>query len=294
MLKQMEVFVKVVENKNFSTAAEQLYMSQPAVSQYIKKMEDFFDICLIQRKNKYIHLTEAGEVVYHNSKKFLEQYSNMLQQIDVLKEGLTGEIKIGASYTFGEYLLPSMIAQLNETYPNLKINVSIDNSRKITQYVENSEIDIGIVEYLYKKNCIEFELLCEDEMIIVVHPKHTKSIFDELILEKSTWITREPGSGTRNACFHLHDKIGINPNIIYMNTTQTIKESIKEDIGIALLSSHVVKNEIEKNTLSILETPYTPYNREFNIVWNKKYTNSNRINTIKKTLIAYCQKLSKY
>lgn len=106
MDQQLQVFVTVVEKQNFSRAAEELHMTQPAVSQYIRTLETNVGTRLLERSNKYVHLNKVGEIVYHHAKEILGLYTKMQRLVDDVTNVANGPISIGASYTFGEYVLP--------------------------------------------------------------------------------------------------------------------------------------------------------------------------------------------
>lgn len=102
----LEVFVTVVEKGNFTRAAEELLMTQPAVSQYIRALERSLGTRLLDRSNKYVRLNKAGEIVYHHAKEILGLYTRMNTLVDDVMHRASGDLSIGSSYTFGEYLLP--------------------------------------------------------------------------------------------------------------------------------------------------------------------------------------------
>src|SRR5699024_2260206 len=119
MDQQLKVFVTVAEKKNLSRAAEALYMTQPAVSQYIRTLEENISVSLLDRANKYVDLHQAGEIVYHHAKDIIGLQTRMQLLVDDLINQATGPVSIGASYTFGEYVLPYIIATLKQVYPDI-------------------------------------------------------------------------------------------------------------------------------------------------------------------------------
>src|SRR5699024_2462671 len=111
------VFIKVVERHNFSRAAEELLMTQPAVSQYIRTLEENIGARLLERTNKYVRLTKAGEIIYFHAKEIVGLYTRMQTLVDDLINQASGPLSIGASFTFGEYILPESLQKCNETTP---------------------------------------------------------------------------------------------------------------------------------------------------------------------------------
>src|SRR5699024_338621 len=146
MDQHLQVFVHVVEKKNFSRAAEELHMTQPAVSQYIRSLEETVGTRLLERTNKYVRLNKAGEIVYHHAKEILGLYTNMQALVDDLVHKASGPLSIGASYTFGEYVLPPILAELQSIYPEIQPTLHIGNTAEIAHLVATHQLDIGIVE----------------------------------------------------------------------------------------------------------------------------------------------------
>src|SRR5690625_4751939 len=120
MDQHLQVFIKVVERQNFSRAAEELLMTQPAVSQYIQTFEENIGARLLERTNKYVRLTKAGEIVYSHAKKIVGLYTRMQTLVDDLIHHASGPLSIGASFTFGEYVLPHIIAKMKDLHSDIQ------------------------------------------------------------------------------------------------------------------------------------------------------------------------------
>src|SRR5699024_1431680 len=267
----LQVFIKVAEKKSFSRTAEELLMTQPAVSQYIRMFEENMGVRLLERTNKYVRLNKAGEIVYHHAKEIIGLYSRMQNLVDDLVHRASGPLSIGASFTFGEYVLPRIIAKLHQTFPEIKPTVTISNTAEIASYVKRHQLDIGIVEGHFKKEQnMQVEGFAEDNMIIVVSPKHPLAQKNNVTiqdLEQQTWVVREMGSGTREAMENLFQRYGISPdNLINFGSTQPIKEAVEAGLGISLLSQWAVKKELYYGALQIIKVQGLPFIRQFSIV----------------------------
>lgn len=248
MQQHLRVFVTVVEMKNFSRAAEQLHMTQPAVSQYIKLLEQIFETKLLDRTNKHVHLTKTGEVVYYHAKEILGLYTKMHRLVDDLTNHAHGQLSIGASYTFGEYVLPHFIAKLNEQYPEISPSIVIGNTKDIVELVAGHQLDVGIIEGDYKNAQVMIEPFAEDTMYVVASRQHQfedKSLVSRSALNNSRWIVRKVGSGTREATDILLSTLAIAPqSIMEFGSTQLIKESVESGLGITLLSSLAIRKKL--------------------------------------------------
>ncbi|HET7577875.1 MAG TPA: LysR family transcriptional regulator [Bacillales bacterium] len=270
MDQQLEVFITVAEKQNFSRAAEELHMTQPAVSQYIKLLEREMDTRLLERNNKMVRMTKAGEVVYHHAKEILSLYSRMQMLIDDMKHIASGKLSIGASYTFGEYVLPHVIASLRERYPLITPSITISNTREISDRVARRELDAGIVEgdVHYKK--LNTESFANDAMVVVVSEKHR--LADRFCvrfadLAKETWIIREEGSGTREMTERMFTEHDYTPDsIMEFGSTQVIKEAVEAGLGVSFLSSWAIHKELKLGTLKVLEIEGFPFIRHFSLI----------------------------
>ena len=267
----LRVFVTVVERENFSRAAEELHMTQPAVSQYIRMLEREIGTKLLERSNKYVRLNKAGEIVYHHAKEILGLYEKMQSLVDDLTNNAKGALSIGASYTFGEYVLPHIIAKMNEKYPLIEPTIRIGNTKEIEECVKSHQLDVGIVEGMITSDHLLTEPFAEDVMHIVVASNHRFAGNTEEIevseLYGETWIVREHGSGTRSATDDMFRLLELKPKkMMEFGSTQLIKESVEAGLGISLLSRWSIRKELTLGTLHKIKVKGLPFTREFSIV----------------------------
>ncbi|SDJ08605.1 LysR family transcriptional regulator [Salimicrobium halophilum] len=270
MDQQLEVFATVAETENFSRAAERLHMTQPAVSQYIKSLEKSMNARLFDRSNKYVRLTKAGEVVYHHAKEILGLYTNMHALVDDLTNHASGTITIGASYTYGEYVLPEVLKELKEEAPDVTPAVTIGNTKEIVKLVADYELDVGIIEGDVTHDNLTIEPFETDAMYVIASPAHPlvgQHSCNPKELEKESWIIREEGSGTRKMTEKFFESAGISPEkTLEFGSTQLIKESVEAGLGISFLSHWTFRREQKAEELCILNVTSLPMQRNFSIV----------------------------
>jgi len=274
---QLQVFVTVAEKQNFSRTAEELHMTQPAVSQYIRTFEDNLGVRLLERTNKYVRLNQAGDIVYHHAKEIIGLYTKMERLVDDLTNKASGPLTIGASYTFGEYVIPRIIAKMKENYPEIKPSITIGNTAKIADLIMHHQLDVGIVEGHFKnEKQLKIEEFAEDYMVIVASPGHplakeTKEITVK-DLERHTWILRELGSGTREAAEKVFQRYDITPaDILNFSSTQSIKVAIEEGLGISLISKWALQKELKNGDLAVIDVKELPLTRRFSIVTSSPF-----------------------
>ncbi len=246
-------------------------MTQPAVSQYIRTFEDNIGVRLLERTNKYVRLNKAGEIVYHHAKEIVGLYTKMQNLVDDLANKASGPLSIGASYTFGEYVLPRIIANLVKNYPDIQPTVTIGNTNDIAGLVSMHQIDVGIVEGHFKEKQLSVEEFAEDSMVVVASSNHALAQKKDNVnlrnLEQETWIVREKGSGTREATEKMFHRIGISPvKLMNFGSTQPIKEVVEAGLGITLLSQWAVQKELRNGDLKILDIKALPFTRQFSIL----------------------------
>ncbi|MFJ8235578.1 LysR family transcriptional regulator [Ureibacillus sp. NPDC094379] len=271
MDQQLKVFVTVAEMGNFSRAAEKLHMTQPAVSQYIQSLERSMGIKLLERNNKFVRLNQAGEIVYHHAKEILGIHTKMHYLIDDLTNKTSGPLSIGASYTFGEYVLPHVIAKMQGKYPLIIPTIMIGNTKEIAQLVLGHQLDVGIIEGEFNDKNLTIEPFAEDSMYLVASPNHrlvqNNGEINISELEDEMWIVRENGSGTREVTEKMFRLCEIIPKRkLEFGSTQLIKESVEAGLGVSLLSYWAVRKECSMGILNVIKVEQLPIKRKFSIV----------------------------
>lgn len=266
----LEVFVTVVEKGNFTRAAEELRMTQPAVSQYIQSLERTVGAKLLERTNKYVRLNQAGEIVFHHAKDILGKYTRMQSLVDDLLDRASGDLSIAASYTFGEYVLPHILAYLRKEYPLIRPRINIGNTTEVAEMILNHQADIGIVEGEYHHDKLHIEAFAEDDLFIIVPNEERYAGMNAIHLSElsdETWIVRESGSGTRNAAERMFVRWGFHPeHKVEFGSTQLIKESVEAGLGVTLLSHWAVRKEISLGTLLMLKPNGERVRRHFSLI----------------------------
>lgn len=264
----LRVFVTVVDKKSFTRAADALHMTQPAVSQYVQSLEKNVGASLLDRSNKYVQLNQAGEIVYHHANEIIGLYTQMQNLVDDTMNKASGKLAIGASYTFGEYVLPHIVAHLQVDYPLIKPKITIANTSRIAEWVANRQLDIGIVDGAVHHHNLPLEAFAEDLMYIVAPASWAEQAGRDISsLQNETWIVREETSGTREATEKMFAALRFYPSkIMEFGSTQIIKESVQAGLGISLLSHCTIQKEVSLGSLKILAIPGTPFQRNFSLI----------------------------
>ncbi len=269
-LRNLKIFKTVCEIGNMSKAAEKLYMTQPAVSQSIAKLEEEFQIKLFERLNKKLVLTHAGKTLYKYSQQILllvDEAQNNLEDLANMKHG---KLRIGASMTIGTYLLPAILEKFNQQHSQIKLNFIIDNTSVIEEKILNNSIDIGLVEGPISSSQIEISPFYKDQLFPICaadHPWAQVNSISSAQLEKENLIMREQGSGTREVIENTLDTYNLNYTITHvLNNIEAIKKALKADLGITILPEIAVRNELEEHTLVKVNLTDIEFTREFKII----------------------------
>ncbi|MDW7617189.1 selenium metabolism-associated LysR family transcriptional regulator [Peribacillus simplex] len=266
----LKVFVTVIEQKNFSKAGDILNLSQPGVSLHIKNLENELGTKLIYRSPKQVQITEPGKILYRHAKQILDHYETAIREINEFNNVVSGTMKIGASFTIGEYYLPKVLAEFAVQYPMVDIQIIISNSNEVIQGIRSNKLDIGLIEGETDYKDIDVRPFMNDEMIVVVPPVHPLSqtdIIEGSLLQNQTWVLREQGSGTRTYSDKLLSSLELNIKKTFIFTSiQGVKEAVMAGLGIALLSRLTVQKELKSNELKTFHLKNEPIIRPFSIV----------------------------
>ncbi|PCD08052.1 LysR family transcriptional regulator [Peribacillus simplex] len=269
----LKTFVTLVEVKNFTKTAEILLMSQPSVSLHIKKLEEEFQTKLFLRSPKFLKVTLTGEILYDRAKQMITIYEQTRQDIQEHDRSIKGELKIGASFTIGEYILPSLLIDLQEEYPELELQVIIGNTEEIVQAVRLYKVDIGLIEGQTNEKELSVHPFMQDELFIVSSNNHELANKDDVEitdLHDQAWVTREVGSGTREYLNHVIRSNGLKiKSILTISSNQGIKETlIKNGSGLALLSRSVIERDVQNKIISIIQVKDESFNRTLSYVYS--------------------------
>ncbi|WP_160688451.1 LysR family transcriptional regulator [Clostridium sp. C2-6-12] len=275
---RINTFLTVCDYMNFTKAAEILCITQPAVSQHIKYLENTYDTKLFEYEGKKIKLTKAGELLYQTSVTMKHDEEYLKGKIKEEKLGVTS-IKFGATLTIGEFILPP---KLNDYFnknknknANIKITMIVDNTKELLNKLEHGEIDFALVEGYFTKSEYNYVVYSKENYICVAGKeyefKKKPNILEDLLEE--TLIVREKGSGTRDILEKNLEEQNLHINdfskVIEIGNINSIKYLVKNNNGITALYEAAVKEELENGTLQKVEISDLQKNHKFYFIWRK-------------------------
>ncbi|WP_153126641.1 LysR family transcriptional regulator [Peribacillus tepidiphilus] len=280
---ELKTFVTLAEVKNFTKTAEILLMSQPSVSLHIKNLEKEFQTKLFVRSPKFLQITPTGEILYERAKQMITIYEQTKQDILEHHHSIKGELKIGASFSIGEYILPSLLFEIQNDYPELEIHVVIGNTEEIVQSVRLYQVDIGLIEGQTNEKELSVHSFMEDELYIVSSNNHELAKKDEVTmadLQNQAWVTREVGSGTREYLNHFFRSNGLKvKSLLTISSSQGIKETLINGMGLSLLSRSVIERDVQQGILSIIKLKNQSFNRTLSYVFSPVMQNKKNVKT---------------
>ena len=265
---RLRVFYTVAQTLNFNKAAEKLFISQPAVTKHIRELEQHFGITLFNREHKRISLTREGEIVKQYAHNIFEQYQKLDFELNLLKNKTAGSLRIGASTTIAQYIIPPVLAAFHKRFPEVSLNLYNANSLDIEHLLLSGNIDLGIVEGTNMNTDLRYLPFMKDEIVLVTSVKNknlkkdTISIKD---LRKLPLIMREEGSGTFDIIRNALRKSGFEPEDLtiemQLGSTEAIKNYLLHSDTFAFLSVYGIRAELSSDKLQIIDIKDLEINR---------------------------------
>lgn len=296
MLEELKTFIAVVEHKNFTRAGEYLNLSQPSVSTHIKNLENFFDVTLINRsiKQKNICITENGYKLYERAKEIINLLDITYIEVKDNNNSLKGTLKVGTSLTIGEYFLPKFLSIFSKKYPDIDVEIVIENTSLICSHLKDLTLDIGLIEGTPTLGSFNQEYFLKDQLVLAFNPSNNQLIniksYEEL--NNHLWIVREDGSGNREYFNMFLESNKIIPNkILVLGSNSAIKEAVKNNLGITLTSSLVAEAAVANGEIYI-NTLNDKYYRYFSYITPKNITMSKTIQVFIDELNDFSKKTS--
>lgn len=267
---RLQVFYTVAKRLNFTKAAEELFISQPAVTKHIKELEDQFNLALFNRKGNKILLSPAGKILLKHTERLQEIYRQIEFDLNQFNETQKGTLHVGSSTSITQYILPPLLAQFHSTHQDVKVELLNGNSEQIEQALMNKDIELGIIESKSKRREIHYTPFLKDEIVLVCSSKNQIVKNDEISpedLKSIQLLLREPGSGTLEVVADALKQKGIRLSDLkvemQLGSTEAIKSYLQHSDCMAFISMHAIFEELKNNTLKIIEIKKLQFHRHF-------------------------------
>lgn len=293
--RRLQVFQTVARLLSFTKAAEELHMTQPAVTFQVRQLEEQFNTRLFDRTHNRISLTEAGQRVFQYADQIFVLYSEMDNAVRELTGDISGVLMLGASTTIAEYMLPVLLGDFKTKYPDITIRLKVSNTDGIVSQVENNNIDLGVVEAPVNNKNLVVEKCRTDHLVLIVPPGHElagESVVPIQRVAEFPFICREEGSGTREVMIESMDKSGMPANSLKvameLGSLEAIKGAVEAGMGISILSSATIQKELKLGTLIAVQLD-PPIDRPFSFVHQKQKFRVRAMDELLNFARNYCQ-----
>lgn len=270
---RLQVFHTVARRLSFTKAAEELYITQPAVTKHIREIETHFKLQLFERKGTRIKLTPAGETLLNYTEELFSVYRNLEFEMNGFTQRHSGKLRIGASTTVAQYVLPPVLAAFHQKFTDIKVSLITNNTEQIEQALQNKSIDLGIIEGQSKNALFRYTEFIKDEIVLVAnanHPLAKKQLIKPEELLKIPLLLREPGSGTLEVLAHALKPLGIKISQLQkemqLGSTESMKLYLLNSNAMAFLSVHSILKELQNKACTIVDVKGLSIQRNFNFI----------------------------
>ncbi len=274
---KLETFLTVVREKSFSKASAKLGISQPAVTQQIKYLEEYLDTKIVERKKNGIRLTKEGEEVYRIAQKMERCIQNAEKELfKIINKEIT--FIIGASFTIGNYVLPEVLNNIKEAISN-DVLIKVEVSEKVLQEVMEKKCDLGLIESPIFKEGLIYREWMEDELVLFSNTPLPKYVKKEDLYDFK-WICREEGSHTRKMVSELFESMGVeckNFNVIseVSSSTAVVQTILRSPVDkdhptVSIISKYAIASEVESGKLYESRIKGHKLKRKFYIAYTKE------------------------
>ncbi|VAX01541.1 Transcriptional regulator, LysR family [hydrothermal vent metagenome] len=293
--RRLQVFHTVARLLSFTKAAEELHMTQPAVTFQVRQLEEQFNTRLFDRTHNRISLTDAGSRVFTYAAQIFQLYGEMDNAVRELTGDISGVLILGASTTIAEYMLPVLLGDFKSKHPEVTIRLKVANTDGIVSQVENNEIDLGVVEAPVNNKNLMVEECRTDHLVMIVPPGHELANEESIPIAKIIeypFICREEGSGTREVMIESMQAAGINPSdmniAMELGSLEAIKGAVESGMGVSILSKATLLKELKLGTLVAINTD-PPIHRPFSFVHQKQKFKARAMDELLSFARSYCE-----
>lgn len=270
---RLKVFCSVAKNLSFTKASQELFVSQPAITKHIQELEVAYQTRLFDRQGSRISLTDSGRLLLEHCERILEEYRRLEYEMHLLHNEYTGQLRLGASTTIAQYVLPSLLGIFVSKFPQVKLSLLNGNSREMETALLNHRIDLALVEGVQRLPNLRYTTFLEDELVAVVRTGCKLKLTDEITFNELLslpLVLRERGSGTLDVferALSLHNiKLSSLQVLMYLASTESIKRFLEHTDCLGIVSVRSVSRELYAGLLKVVEIKGLEMKRDFSFV----------------------------
>ncbi|HDR15885.1 MAG TPA: LysR family transcriptional regulator [Desulfobacteraceae bacterium] len=273
-LNQLKIFYFAAKRGNLNMAARDLFVTQPAVTKGIQRLQEHYDIKLVNRFGKKLVLTDAGQALFEISEKIFDLESLAEETIREFQRSKRGKIRLLASESFGAYYLPSVMTPFLKDNPFVFMSVNILPSEEVGEDIANLRADLGFTSFPIDNPKLQVHEILEDELVVIVRPGHKlagKESIKPVDLEGENLIYHERGSVPHQAInsFLKGNSVSVSVSM-ELSSNRAMKQAVENGIGAALISRHVADEEVQAGRLIALSFENRPLKRKYFMIYHKE------------------------
>lgn len=272
-LNQLKIFYFAAKRGNLSAAAQELFITQPAVTKGIQRLQEFYEMKFVDHIGKKLVLTDAGAVLYDITEKIFELDQHAEESIRDFQQRKRGHIRILSSESFGDYYLPRIIIPFSKKHPLVRISMNILPTEQVVENAATLNSDLGFISYPIEHKKLVVKEVLEDQLMIITPPEHPltlKKVLEPQDLRDELMVMHETGSAPRRAIEDYIRRNNIPVSIpLEISSNRAIKRSVEEGLGIALISRKVANEEIQTGRLAAIPLSDPSMKRTFYMVYHK-------------------------
>jgi DNA-binding transcriptional LysR family regulator len=269
-LRQLQVFRSVARHRSFSRAAEDLVISQPAVSAQIKSLEQVLGVPLFQRTGRGVELTEAGRQLLPYAERLLDLLDEALAAVHELRCAQRGQVRVAASTTAGIYVVPKALGAFHRAYPGVELSLDVLNRFAVHQRLLAGDADVAIMGLIEDPQDLEIAQFLPNELVVIASPRHHLARRHQIPLDeiaREPFLVREIGSGTRADMERIFAEAGLSPRVaMELRSNGAIKQAVAADLGVAVMPRDAIGLELETGRLIVLDVQGFPVRRWWSLV----------------------------
>jgi LysR family transcriptional regulator, low CO2-responsive transcriptional regulator len=268
-LRQLKVFESAARHLNYTRAAEELFLTQPAVSMQVKQLEESLGVALFEQLGKRLHLTDAGREVLGYARAVTQQLDELETVLNRLKGLSGGRLRISVATT-ANYFIPTLLGTFARRYPDVTVSLDVTNRETLLRQLSENTVDLVIMGQPPAEADVEAEAFMENPLVIVAPPEHPLARQMKIPLKRlqdEVFLVREPGSGTRIAMERFFSERDIRLKTgMEVGSNEAIKQSVQAGLGLGLLSRATIEQELELKRLTVLDVAEFPIMRHWYLV----------------------------
>jgi len=266
-LHQLKVLIKVAEKQSITKAADELFLTQPAVSIQLKKLQDQFSVPLTEVVGRQLYVTQFGEEIVNAAKRILQEVDSINYATLAFQKKLAGKLKIAVVST-GKYVMPYYLNRFMQEHPGIDLEMDVTNKASVVSSVEHNEVDFALVSVVPEQLKLNTETLIKNKLYLLASPELGLTKNSKKVFEKYPIVFREEGSATRAAMEKFLETKNFSPKKrLQLTSNEATKQAVISGLGISIMPLIGIKNELKSGELNIIPQAGLPITTEWKIIW---------------------------